>query len=305
MYPKSAYIFAICALLILIGGGVYYHTQEVTQKNSLQNELNAIIAPEETLSDDTSPQDTSPLIYETTSLNFPYFEGYDYILTSGIEDIGTLTYDGTAFSSTLTRFPHNIPVQLILKKDTSEIPFAQGIATDEELILRPLFDGSTAQGEVILGTPTDGIDTNERSGFWFVTPDGTSPTLTLQELPKGFVYESWLQYGDLILSGGTFKKADEADFFDGFSGEEPAPSFPGEDFLVSDSPTISLPLDIADGAQEALIFVTIEIQDAQRHITPSTLTILETSIPQDIADHELIPLENRARQPQLQISLPQ
>jgi hypothetical protein len=117
-------------------------------------------------------------------------------------------------------------------------------------------DFADAMGRFILATPTDGPDTNETSGIWWVdlSRDPPGPGLDLPPLPASWVYEGWVVFGDVPVSTGRFTAVDEADDFDGFSGAEPGPPFPGEDFLTNAPAGLEFPTDLS----ETIAVITIE-----------------------------------------------
>ncbi|WP_103068320.1 anti-sigma factor [Aquimarina sediminis] len=97
-------------------------------------------------------------------------------------------------------------------------------------------DISNVSGQFFLATPTDnenGIDNNnDEFGVWFMNGD-TAPGLTLPVLESGWKYEGWVDFGNKVVSTGTFSKAnvtDDGNLFKGSGGV--VPPFPGEDFLV-------------------------------------------------------------------------
>jgi len=107
---------------------------------------------------------------------------------------------------------------------------------------------STAAGRYILATPTNGGDSDENSGIWFLDPTGASPaaTLDLPVLPAGWKYEGWSVIGGIPVTTGTFLSVTGADDFDGFSSTlNPAPPFPGEDFLENAPGGVTFPTDLA------------------------------------------------------------
>lgn len=90
-----------------------------------------------------------------------------------------------------------------------------------------------AAGSFLLATPTNGPDSEELSGAWFLTSDEKAPSLTLPELPPGWTYEGWAVIDDTHVSTGRFTAADN----NMFSGDEPDPDRTGEDFLPPRWPT--------------------------------------------------------------------
>ncbi|MHC4861136.1 MAG: hypothetical protein ACYTDY_13710, partial [Planctomycetota bacterium] len=72
-------------------------------------------------------------------------------------------------------------------------------------------------------------------GVWFLDPtSGPGESLTLPPLPTGWVYEGWSVVGGVPYSTGRFETAGGADSDGGgaTAGTDPAPPFPGQDFVV-------------------------------------------------------------------------
>ena len=150
---------------------------------------------------------------------------------------------------------------------------------------------SDASGVYILATPTDGPDTNENSGIWFLDLSSGSPAqgLNLPLLPAGWEYEGWAVIGGIPVSTGRFNTSTEADLDLVFSGPLSGPPFPGEDFLVNAPDGLTFPVDLAGGA--AVISVEPVPDDSA---APFTLKPLVGTIPEDATDHTVYPLENKA-----------
>lgn len=116
-------------------------------------------------------------------------------------------------------------------------------------------------GEYLLATPTDGPNTSETSGIWFIrrNPDGSdSAGLTLPQLPRGWEYSGVVRHQDTLLYTGSFASAAESDSFSLYSGEVQGPAFPGEDFLTNQPSTagFNFPVNLADGTTEVTVRVT-------------------------------------------------
>ncbi len=98
-----------------------------------------------------------------------------------------------------------------------------------------------AQGEFVLETPTDDdpfmANANDQAGIHWYVPNENPPRagLNLPNLPNGWKYEGWVvlptSQGTVNVSTGTFSRPEGADDFAPYSGNQPAPAFPGEDFL--------------------------------------------------------------------------
>lgn len=110
-------------------------------------------------------------------------------------------------------------------------------------------DFSNASGAFFLRTPTDetaGNNGNDFNGVWFGTP-GTMPPLpnfVLPTLPAGWKYEGWVVGDSGPLSTGTFTAFNMVDDLAPFSGMQPGPPLPGEDFFNNQPIGETFPLDI-------------------------------------------------------------
>ena len=110
-------------------------------------------------------------------------------------------------------------------------------------------DFSASTGSFFLRTPTDeggGLNNgNDQNGVWFGVP-GAPPTadFTLPTLPTGWAYEGWVVTDNGPISTGTFTAFDTADSFNGFSGSNPGPPIPGEDFFLNPPSGVIFPLDV-------------------------------------------------------------
>ncbi len=139
-----------------------------------------------------------------------------------------------------------------------------------------------ATGSYILATPTNGADTNENSGIWFLSLESGEPAegLVLPMLPDGWEYEGWAVIEGTPVTTGRFTATDVVDFDDPFSGTEAGPPFPGEDFLVNAPTGLTFPTDIAGGT--AVISIEPEPDDSA---APFTLKPLVGGIAADATDH--------------------
>ncbi len=146
-------------------------------------------------------------------------------------------------------------------------------------------DFSDAAGQFILATPSNGNDTDEFSGVWFLDPSGPSESLTLPTLPAGWVYEGWAVIDGVPVSTGTFLSAAGADSGEPFGGPDGTPPFPGEDFLLNAPDGVTFPTDL----REVPIVISVEPypDDAP---TPFVLKPLVGMAPADAADHVLYDL---------------
>lgn len=149
----------------------------------------------------------------------------------------------------------------------------------------------SATGNYILATPTNGADTDENSGIWFLSLETGAPTtgLSLPTLPAGWAYEGWAVIGGTPVTTGRFTVVDAVDLADPFSGAEDGPPFPGEDFLVNAPSGIAFPTDLAGGT--AVISIEPDPDDASG---PFTLKPLVGMIAPDAVDHVTYSMGNNA-----------
>lgn len=95
-------------------------------------------------------------------------------------------------------------------------------------------DFAAAAGSYVLAVPSAGEGGSYQTGIWWLDPDaGPGPTLVLPALPAGWVYEGWVVGPEGPVSTGRFASASGADS-DGAgptAGPNPAPPFPGQDFV--------------------------------------------------------------------------
>lgn len=141
---------------------------------------------------------------------------------------------------------------------------------------------STAEGTFILATPTDGDTTaNETSGIWFLEMVGGMPMagLVLPTLPAGWRYEGWAVIDGQPVTTGTFTTPIGADAAAPFSGPQPGPPFPGEDFLMNAPAGLSFPTNLSG----AMAVITVEPMPDDSPM-PFTLKPLTRAIPAGAAD---------------------
>ena len=116
-------------------------------------------------------------------------------------------------------------------------------------------DFATAAGSFILATPTaPQPPANPTSGVWFLNLPGPTAALTLPTLPAGWTYEGWAVINGQPVSTGKFTSASGADASAAFSGTNPGPPFPGEDFLKNAPAGLTFPTDLVGKP----IVVTVE-----------------------------------------------
>ena len=143
-------------------------------------------------------------------------------------------------------------------------------------------DFTSANGNYILATPTNGGDTDENSGIWFLDISSGSPMvgLNLPTLPAGWKYEGWAVTGGQPVTSGKFLSATGVDEYDGFSGDMDGPPFPGEDYLVNAPAGLTFPTDLSGG--KAVISIE-PVPDNSPN--PFLLKPLVGDIPAEAMDH--------------------
>ncbi len=149
-------------------------------------------------------------------------------------------------------------------------------------------DFMDASGNYILATPTNGGDTDEFSGIWFLDLSaGAPPTagLNLPTLPAGWIYEGWVVTGGQPVTSGKFLSVTGVDEFDDFSGDMDGPAFPGEDYLVNPPAGLDFPTDLRGG--KAVISIEPEPDNSPN---PFLLKPLVGDIPADAMDHVTYPI---------------
>lgn len=149
-------------------------------------------------------------------------------------------------------------------------------------------DFSDAAGTFILATPTDGPDSVEYAGVWWLdlSTEPPVPGLGLPELPAGWQYEGWAVVGGVPISTGRFVTPSEPDLAAEFSGALPGPTVPGEDFLSGEIEGIEFPIDLR--GQTVVISVEPEPDDSP---APFTLKPLAAEIAAAAASHQVMSME--------------
>ncbi len=151
-------------------------------------------------------------------------------------------------------------------------------------------DFTASTGKYILATPTNGADTDENSGVWWLDPAaGPGVGLDLPMLPSGWKYEGWAVIGGTPVTTGKFSAVDIVDDAAPFSSTMPGPPFPGEDFLVNAPSGITFPTDLSG----ATIVISVE-PDPDNAPGPFLLKPLVGMVPADAADHTTYDMNNNA-----------
>ena len=148
-----------------------------------------------------------------------------------------------------------------------------------------------AAGTYILSTPTNGPDTDEDSGVWFInrTAGPRGRGLTLPDLPPGWTYEGWTVVDGIPVTTGTFTEVTGADEAAPYSGPMEGFSFPGEDFLTNAPAGLSFPTFLSG----ALVVVSVE-PSPDSDVAPFTLKLLSGAVPGNAVSETTYNLENNA-----------
>ena len=147
---------------------------------------------------------------------------------------------------------------------------------------------SAVSGDYILATPTDNDADNEDSGIWFLDNSSGSPVagLSLPQLPEGWAYEGWVVIDGTPVTTGTFTSAEGVDSGASYSGVNPGPPFPGEDFLSNAPAGLTFPTSITGGT------AVISIEPVPDNSTaPFTFKPLVGAIPADTEVHSVLSMD--------------
>ncbi|KPK63154.1 hypothetical protein AMJ83_08160 [candidate division WOR_3 bacterium SM23_42] len=152
-------------------------------------------------------------------------------------------------------------------------------------------DFTTSTGKVILATPTNGSGTNELSGIWFLDLGSGSPEvgLSLPTLPTGWKYEGWAVISGQPVTSGKFTAVDMADESAPYSGPQPGPPFPGEDYLENAPAGLVFPTDLSGD----IVVISVE-PDPDDDTAPFVLKPLVYQLPTPAQDHFTYDMDNQA-----------
>ena len=133
-----------------------------------------------------------------------------------------------------------------------------------------------ATGTFILSTPTNGPDSNEDSGLWFINITGGIPARGLMvPFPlTGWNYHGWVSIDGITVTTGPILGPSTADGAAPHSGSLPGFSYPGEDFLEKAPDGLTFPTSV--GA--ARVFVSLE-PDPDPSPDPSYLVLFDGRVP--------------------------
>lgn len=313
------YISGVMVVAILFAGSLTVAPQPVQAETGdrvelqqqLINVLQQLIAlltgkdmTDDMMQDDDMMKDTmdkavSQLSFDTNlaELEEGHYEGWliigDKKYSTGKFDAGDeMTFDIDKNLADLDK----VVITIEPEGDTDDVPsgvvvLAGDVASGDVALSFPV-DFFDASGSVILATPSDGSDTNETSGIWFLNLPDPSVALDLPELPSGWVYEGWAVHDGTPITSGRFTEVDEADDFAGFSGPEATPPFPGEDFLENAPNGLSFPIDLADGESAIVLSVEPDIDGVDpTGDGPAQAKPLLVAVAENQADHENIALD--------------
>ena len=238
------------------------------------------------------------LVRGDTAWSFGRFETNDtgdgFVADTQLEAITTQAQDGDQIVITLEsdRETNNQPSAVVVLSGLI------GAETPSQAELEYPVDLSQVSGSYILATPTNDPEAHETAGIWLTTPTGSAPTVVLPSLPEGWVYQLWAEHGGVLLNGGRFTAADQADNFAGFSGEGSGPNYPGEDYVRNLPPPFNQPLELADGNSRIFISLEPDLDGVDPSDLPSAtpsasrfLTFLTALIPAAAQDHTTYQLE--------------
>ncbi len=133
-----------------------------------------------------------------------------------------------------------------------------------------------AAGTYIVATPTDGPDTNEDSGIWFVNLTGGPPGRGLRTtIPiRGWKYQAWAEFDGILVDMGVITHHSMPDESSLYSGPMAGYNYPGEDFLMNAPPGLSFPTSVIN----ASIRVTLE-PDPDPDPAPSQFALFGGRVP--------------------------
>ena len=145
-------------------------------------------------------------------------------------------------------------------------------------------DFDDLKGDYIVKAPTFS-NPDIPAGVWFFDPDDNEASLDIPDAPKGWKYEGWVVYRNQVpLTTGRFSDPKGPDDFDGYSGDaNPAPPFPGQDYIQNLPLGLKGPLLIDDGDSRTAITIEPDIDgNDPSGPLPFQLAPLTSKIPEDI-----------------------
>ena len=247
------------------------------------------------LPDNVTPSTSYNITFnlELDALTLGHYEGWAIFgeekLSTGKFNIG----DQLVFQSTRDlSLADKIVVTIEPEGDVDHVPsgivvLAGDLSGNSANLSFPM-DFSQATGNYILATPTNGDESDEVSGVWFLKlPPPPNAGLSLPAVPAGWKYEGWAVNGGRPISTGRFTSVEGSDEFAGYSGSQDAPPFPGEDFLLNAPAGLSFPINLADGASKIVISVEPDLEGFDpTGPGPFQAKPLVADVPADANDHE-------------------
>jgi hypothetical protein len=147
---------------------------------------------------------------------------------------------------------------------------------------------SSANGKYILSTPTNGENSEELSGVWWLEPNTETSSLVLPSLNEGWTYEGWALIGGMPVSTGKFTDPAKKDITNLYSAALDAPPFPGEDFLTNEPTSLSFPLDLSGET----IVISVE-PEPDNNNDPFAIQPLQGIVPTDAMPETLYDMTNQ------------
>ena len=113
-----------------------------------------------------------------------------------------------------------------------------------------------SSGSYVLFSPTNGPDTDETSGIWFMNLTGGGPGrgLLIPNPLVGWNFQGWVRAEGGALSTGIITNPATDDLSNPYVGPMATPGFPGEDFLNNPPPNVTFPL----GLESADVYISLE-----------------------------------------------
>ena len=104
---------------------------------------------------------------------------------------------------------------------------------------------AASAGKYLIASPTSMSSMDPLAGVWFMDGSGPSNGFDLPTLETGWQYEGWVVKNGTPLSTGKFSNPSISDLNASYSGTQPAPPFPGEDFVANAPAGITFPWDLS------------------------------------------------------------
>lgn len=196
--------------------------------------------------------------------------------------------DATAFVLSIEPIPDNDPAPSAIKLLGGDFTgTSAAVNVNHPAALNS--DFSAAAGSYLLATPTTPEMDDELSGVWFIDVSSGSPeaSLSLPALPSGWVYEGWAVIDDMPISTGTFTAVDVSDNASPYSGSQPGPPFPGEDFVMNAPSGLTFPTQLTGSP----MVISIE-PSPDNEAAPFQLKPLVAMTPADAMAMQSISLDN-------------